>query len=143
MANGKYGLKNVNFKFAHYKGQSLIELLVAIMIGAIMIGAGAAIIAPVLRSNTQSLRSQAGIALGKELLDNVSSWAEGDWHNILNLATTSLNVYHLTTSTSPFSAVAGQENVAVGTTTYSRYFYVDDVARNASGDIVSEAGTND
>lgn len=125
------------------EGQSLIEVLIALLIGAIMIGAGASIIAPILRSNTQTLQVQVGGALGKELLDNVSVWGAGNWSNILNLSTTSANTYYFSTSTSPFTVVAGVENLQVGTTTYARYFYIDDVNRDSGGAIVTGAGTSD
>lgn len=129
------------------KGQSLVEVLIALLVGAIMIGAGATIIASVLRSNTHTLRTQVGAGLAKELLENVSVWADSDWNNILALATTSENRYYLTTSTSPFTAVSGTESVQVGTTTYTRYFYMDEVNRNntSSGEdmIVTSGGAND
>ncbi|MBM3257126.1 MAG: hypothetical protein FJY98_02230 [Candidatus Liptonbacteria bacterium] len=124
-------------------GQSLIEVLIALLVGVIMIGAGATIIAPVLRSNTQTLKSQVGTSLGKELLDNVSVWSQGDWNGLLALSTTSANRYYLTTSTSPFSSVSGSENLQVGTTTYTRYFYVDDVFRDAGNLIVTSGGNSD
>ncbi len=124
-------------------GQSLVEVLIALLVGAIMIGAGATIIAPVLRSNTQTLRTQVGAGLAKELLENVSVWADSDWNNVLALATTSANSYYLTTSTSPFSAVSGTESLQVGTTTYTRYFYLDEVTRDAGDAIVTSGGTND
>lgn len=128
-------------------GQSLIEVLIALLVGAIMIGAGVTIIASVLRSNTQTLRTQVGAGLAKELLENVSVWADSDWSNVLALATTSANRYYLTTSTSPFSAVSGTESLQVGTTTYTRYFYLDEVYRSntSSGQdmIVASGGAND
>ena len=123
-------------------GQSLIEVLIALLVGAIMIGAGAAIIAPVLRSNTQTLRAQVGTSLGKELLENVSVWGQGNWNNILALATTSANQYYLTTSTSPFSHATGTESIQVGTTTYTRYFYIDNITRDA-GNLIDPSGTDD
>src|SRR3989338_6620122 len=123
-------------------GQSLIEVLIALLVGAIMIGAGAAIIAPVLRSNTQTLRAQVGTSLGKELLENVSVWGQGNWNNILALATTSANQYYLPTSPSPFSHATGTESIQVGTTTYTRYFYIDNITRDA-GNIIDPSGTDD
>ncbi|MBI2623600.1 MAG: prepilin-type N-terminal cleavage/methylation domain-containing protein [Candidatus Liptonbacteria bacterium] len=125
-------------------GQSLIEVLIALLVGAIMIGAGATLIAPVLKSNTQTLRAQVGGSLAKELMQNVSVWADSDWNGVLALATTSANRYYLTTSTSPFSHATGTETLQVGTTTYTRYFYLDEVERDAGDVIVVDGtGTND
>jgi len=90
-----------------------------------------------LNINTQANRAQAGAALSRELLDNLSVWAEGDWHNIAGLATSSVYHYYLNTATSPFSSSTGDESVVVSTTTYKRFFYVDDVYRDASGNIAA------
>jgi len=118
-------------------GQSLIEILMAVAIGAIMITAAAGIIAPILKVNTQTSRAQAGVAVAMGLLQNVKVWAEGDWHNVANLATSSANHYYLNASSSPFSVASGTENIMVSTTTYTRYFYVDDVYRDAGDNIVN------
>jgi type II secretory pathway pseudopilin PulG len=120
-------------------GQSLVELLIAVAIGTILVAAAAAVISPVLKINTQANRAQTATALAHELLDNVRVWAEGDWHNISGLATTSANHYYLNTATSPFSSSTGDEPVTVSTTTYTRYFYVDDVFRDASGNITNSS----
>lgn len=125
------------------RGQSLVEILIAVTIGAVMIGAAATLIASTLKSSGQTVKAQSGVALGKELLDNVSVWAAADWHNILGISTTSANIYHLTTSSSPFASVAGSESVAVASTTYTRYFYVDDVYRDSSGNITASGGAVD
>lgn len=117
-------------------GQSLIEILVAIAVGIVMIGVAIAIIAPILRANTRTNEAKVAAALGRELFENVRVFGEIDWHNIDTLATTSDYHYHLTTSTaSPFTFISGDENIALGTTTYIRFFYVDDTCRLISGGI--------
>jgi len=125
------------------RGQSLVEVLVAVAIGAILVIAAVTIITPALRVNTQATRVQVASSLAKGLSGNIRVWAESDWHNISNLATTSANTYYLIASSSPFTATSGIESVTVSTTTYARYFYVDDVQRDASGYIVESGGSND
>lgn len=95
------------------EGQSLIEVLVATAVGAIMIIAAITVIAPAMRSNTEVIRVQIGAALGRELLDNVRVFSEADWHNLSRLATTSANQYFLATG-STFRAATGTEGVTVG-----------------------------
>lgn len=121
----------------------MVEILVAVAISALLITAAATAIAPSLKVNTQAYKVQIGTALAKELLENVRVWAEGDWHNIFNLATSSLNHYYLNTSSSPFIAVSGNESVTLATTTYARYFYVDDAYRDAGDLIVASGGSYD
>lgn len=121
-------------------GQSLVEVLIAVAVGAILITAAAGAIVPALRINTQTNRAQTGTALAKELLENVRVWAEGDWHNVSNLATSSAFHYYLITSSSPFSASDGEQSISVATTTFTRYFYIDDVYRNASDVLITSMG---
>ncbi|OGZ53572.1 MAG: hypothetical protein A3B25_00520 [Candidatus Ryanbacteria bacterium RIFCSPLOWO2_01_FULL_48_26] len=124
-------------------GQFLIEVLIAAAVGAVLITAAAGVIVPALRINTQTNRAQVGAALARELLENVRVWEEGDWHNISNMATSSANHYYLNTSSSPFSAFLGDEQISVSTTTYTRYFYVDDVYRSSGDLIVATGGSYD
>jgi hypothetical protein len=101
-----------SFKFlGNNSGQSLIEILIAATIGVLMITAAAGIIAPVLKVSTQTGKAQTGVALAKELLDNVKVWAEGDWHNVSALATSSANKYFLDAAASPFVVATGTESV--------------------------------
>ncbi|MBI4085511.1 MAG: prepilin-type N-terminal cleavage/methylation domain-containing protein [Candidatus Liptonbacteria bacterium] len=130
-------------KFSNNSGQSIIEILIALTVGSIFIIGAATIITPSLRSSAQANKVQVSSALGRGLLDNVRVFSESDWHNIYNLATSSANKYYLTTSTSPFTAVTGTESVVFATTTYIRYFYLDSVGRDGSGNILSSGGTND
>ncbi len=131
------------FLISSRRGQSLIEILAAVGIGALLIIAAATAITPALKINTQAHRVQVGTALAKELVENVRVLAEGDWHNVFNLATSSTNHYHLSTSSSPFTAISGNESVTVSTTTYTRYFYIDDVYRDSSDLIVTSGGSYD
>ena len=73
------------------QGQSLVEVLIAVAIGAILIVASVALIVPALQSNTQAAKIQAASSLGKELMDNVRVWSEGNWNNVLALATGTAN----------------------------------------------------
>ena len=113
------------------RGQSLIEVLIAVTVGVLMIGVVITFIAPVLRSDTHTSRAQTAASLSKELLDNVRVLSEANWHNIDVLTVGSSSRYYITTTT-PFSVVADTESVSVGTTTYKRYFYIDNVCRNIS-----------
>ena len=126
------------------RGQSLIEVLIAVTVGVLMIGVVITFIAPVLRSDTHTSRAQTAASLSKELLDNVRVLSEANWHNIDVLTVGSSSRYYIATTT-PFSVAAGTENLTVGTTTYSRYFYVEDVKRDApgypSGGNISLSGT--
>ena len=63
-------------------GQSLIEILIGVAIGAILIGGAAATITLTLRSNVQNKNIQIASSFSQAMLDQVSVYADADWHNI-------------------------------------------------------------
>ncbi len=121
-------------------GQSLIDILIGIALGALLIAGGASLIVPALRTNQTVNQTQTQAALGKELADNVKAWAAGNWSGVLALSTGSAR-YYLATATSSFAATGGTsstaEQVAMGSSTYVRYFSIGDVYRDANGAITS------
>jgi Tfp pilus assembly protein PilV len=120
-------------------GQSLMELLIAMVIGIIMVMGAAVIIAPALRSDAQTRRLQVAVGLGRELLDGVRVFAESDWQRFVALQLGAANSYYLSATSSQFVAATGTENVQVATTTFTRYFYVNAVGRDGSGMITGAA----
>ena len=118
------------------RGQSLIELLVAIGVGVILVIAAVGSIVPALLLNRETTPMQTGTALGMELMNRVRVWSERDWHSVLAIATGSVNIYTITSSTSPFGAVGvtstAGEVLTIGTSTYHRYFYLGDVYRTTN-----------
>jgi hypothetical protein len=122
-------------------GQSLVEILIGAALGVLLIAAGAALIAPALRTNTAVNQVQTRTELAKELSDNVKAWAAGNWNNLLSLATGTANTYSLNTTSSPFT-VAGVSTTTVASTTYLRYFYLNDVYRDVNGNVTSTASGN-
>jgi len=99
------------------RGQSLIEAIIAVAVGAAFFIAGAGIIAPALKTSKQTRVIQTQTELAKELLDDAKVWATANWNNLLALATTSANQYHLLTVQSPYSPATGTETVAIGAPT--------------------------
>jgi type II secretory pathway pseudopilin PulG len=125
------------------KGQSLVELMIAVAIGAILILAIITLIVPALKGSNKSAQIQTASSLAKELLENVGVWSQADWHNIYDLGKGSPNFYYLNTSNSPFVIATGTESIEVGTSTYSRFFYIENVSRDSSGNIVTTDGADD
>ena len=122
-------------------GQSLVELLIAIAIGAIFMAGMAVTIVSSLSESGQAANVQTASTNAQSLLNNVRVWSEGNWNNILSLATGSTYQYYLVTSSSPYTATSGVESIAGATTTYTRYFYVSDVYRN--GGSIAPTGAYD
>ncbi|HEY5220976.1 MAG TPA: prepilin-type N-terminal cleavage/methylation domain-containing protein [Candidatus Paceibacterota bacterium] len=120
-------------------GQSFVELMIAIAIGAIFLGGMATIIAPSLLESGQAGKIQVAATNAQSLLNNVRVWSEGNWNNILSLATGTANQYYLVTSSSPYTATSGIQSIVIATTTYTDYFYVGDVYR--SGGVIATTST--
>lgn len=102
-------------------GQSLVEVLVAVAIGAILITAGVMLIIPAIRANSNAAKVQVAASYAKGLLDNVQVWSQGNWNNVLALATGTSYHYYLNTSSSPFTAATGTQSLVIvsGTSTVS------------------------
>ena len=67
------------------EGQSLVEILIAAAVGAIIVGSAAGALIFTVRSNQQNLATDTASYLSQELLDNLRSVAEGKWRNIYDL----------------------------------------------------------
>lgn len=124
------------------RGQSLLELLIAIAVGMIFMTGIAVIITSSLSESSQALKIQTAATDADSLLNNVRVWSEGSWSNILSLATGSANQYYLITSSSPYTATTGIQSIVMTTTTYLRYFYLSDAYRTSSGVVTSTASGN-
>jgi Tfp pilus assembly protein PilV len=124
-------------------GQSLVEIIIAVAIGVIIVIGAITVVAPSIRLQADSVRVQIAAALGKELMDNVRVFAESSWSSIASLSTSSAVHYYLNASSSPFTTSTGDQAVMVGTSTYTRYFYLSEVQRSVSGMIVASGGTAD
>jgi prepilin-type N-terminal cleavage/methylation domain-containing protein len=121
--------------FRNKKGQSLIEILVAITIAAILIGGAVGAIAFTLRSSVQNKNLQTANSLNQELLDRVVNFAEANWHNIYSPPIVKGSPYHLLVSGAGFSLNSGSESVTLEGITFSRSFVVENVSRDSSGNI--------
>ena len=121
-----------------------MEVLVGVAVGALFIIGAVGVIAPSLKTGQQVTQVQIRAQLGNELMQNVKSWAAGNWNAVLSLATGTSNTFFLNTATSSFTAVAtSAEAIVVGGTTYSRYFYLGDLYRDTNGYVTTTAaGSN-
>jgi type II secretory pathway pseudopilin PulG len=125
------------------KGQSLIEILVAIGVGVVMLVGAITALTPAIKSQTDANKSQVGAALGAELLDNARVFAEANWHNIDTLTASSSVKYYLKATTSPFTFATGTQTITASSSTFYRDFFLSDVYRNPANDLIALSGTLD
>ena len=122
-----------NFSTKNNGGQSLIEVLIAVSIGALIIGSAAGSLIFTVRSNQQNRATDAASPLAQELLDNVRSIAESKWQNIYNLTkTTGVTTYPYSLDDSLVIVAASQQRT-VNNIVYTRYFTVENVNRDVCG----------
>jgi type II secretory pathway pseudopilin PulG len=122
------------------RGQFILELLIAIAVGAVLMVAAVAVIVPALRENNQAGNIQESATVGQSLLNNVRVWSEAGWSNIASLSTGTAYQYYLITSSTPYTATSGVQSTVIGTTTYTSYFYLSDAYRTSGGNIASTPG---
>lgn len=109
------------------RGQSLIELLVAIGVAGIFITGATLSLDVAIRSTKQNKQSQPAAQLAQELLDNVSVVSQSNWASVVAVAGPSF----ISTS-GVFSVATGKEIVAsVSGVDYQRYFIVSDLPAGA------------
>ncbi len=124
-------------------GQSLVEILIAISVGAILIGGATTVIISILRSNLETRNVQIATSLAQEYLDNVQSLAESDWHIIYALPSDKGpdSQFYLTASGTSFAILAGATSTVAEGRTFTRYFSIENTNRDlcGAGDISAAA----
>ncbi len=124
-------------------GQSLIEILIGVAIGAILIGGAAATITLTLRSNVQNKNIQIASSFSQAMLDQVSVYADADWHNIDVLSgIVPGNPYHLIASGSGFERKDGSKSDATEGIVFSTSFKVESVNRNQETDAIESSSAS-
>lgn len=95
-------------------GQSLVEVVIGLAIGAILMGTAAFAVTTMLKTNLTSERSQFSSQFAQSLSDNVRALAAGDWRNIYDLAKSENSHYFLNASGTTFFTVQGDEGMLDG-----------------------------
>jgi type II secretory pathway pseudopilin PulG len=127
-------LKTHNSSLKTLKGQSIIEVIVAIGVGAILIGAAAFAIVPILRSNLESRSVQVTTSLNQEYTDDVKNLSESNWQNIYGLPKGSDSKFFLNASgTDSFKTEAGTTSTLKEGRNFTSYFFVENVNRDSCG----------
>lgn len=124
-------------------GQSLIDVLIASGVGAILLVGALAVLTPALRGSSDAEMAQMGAALARGLADSTRSLASSDWDAVASLPQGTNNPHYLTYSATGSTPVAGTESVVTGSGTFMRSFYLEPVRRNSTGAIVLSGGNVD
>jgi len=123
------------------RGQSLVEILIAVGISATLVGSVVSTYVVSLRSNANARLSAIGTQLAQETYDNVKAIAEADWVSVYSV--TKGATYHLSLTGDTFDIVSGTEVVGVDEIQYTRFFVIESIQRGIGGDIIEVGGTDD
>lgn len=129
--------------FSSDSGQSLIELILSIVIGAILIGGASMAVIPIVRSNLESRTVQVAVSLGDDYINNVKSISESSWLEVYNPPSSkgSDSQFYLEPSGNNFDITSGTTSTAAEGRTFTRYFSIENTNRDSCGvgDITSDA----
>ena len=129
MVWGKY---NIEMGSQKNRGQSLIELLLAIALGSMFITSAVGVLVVSLRSGSQNKSIQTASLLAQELLDKTKVFAEQRWSNVYALIKG--QPYYLNVTGGIFVAIAGTELIMLDSIQYSRHFTVANYLRSGTDD---------
>lgn len=123
-------------QFSNEKGQSLIEVIVAIFVLVILLTAAFSALSYSLKQLKFSRESRNATDLAKQLAENLTSYSFSNWNDIYNSATGSANTFYLTVSSTSQALwlVSGQEQVNLSNTTFTRYVFFDEFYRSGELD---------
>ncbi len=122
------------------KGQSLVELLVAISIGTILIGGSVTLMGVSLKSYASIRKHLQANVLIRQTIEVIQTVARYDWHSIYDL--TKESDYKISLSGNTWTISAGQETDTINNIPYKRYFQAYNVNRDGSGNI-ADTGNDD
>jgi hypothetical protein len=115
------------------RGQSLVELLIAIGIGIIFVVGAIGALSVTLRLESQSNHGQPATELTAELTEQIRTITNDDWHTISTLTRNDPAAKYKTVSGTFYSVESGYAEFPSDTLTYRRYFLVEDAFRDTQG----------
>lgn len=124
------------------KGQSLVELLIALALSVMVIGGALRLMVFLTRSGAYDPVAQTGALLAIDLMSSATAAAAGSWPAIASL--TIATHYYLEAGGGGFTVKQppGDETKIVNGISYVRYFTVSSVLRDGS-DAIATVGTDD
>ncbi len=104
-------LKIKSSRISDSSGQSLIEIIIALAIGALLIGAASMAIVVVLQSSSTSQIQQSATILGQDIMEKTRAFSLGSWDGLYGLTKGSSTLYYFYTTSTRFAILQGKEGV--------------------------------
>ena len=128
-------MKNTISKIKACEGQLLLEILVAVGVGAIILSLGGSLIYTSLVGSTLAGERDVALGLFEELHTGVRAFMIESWQNISNLTKGASAEHHPVKLSGAWVVVAGNEVITLDSVSYTRFFTVQNVCRGISQDI--------
>lgn len=112
-------------------GQLLLEILIVVSASAVVVALGAQLVYISARGNKIASESAVGFGLAEETFEGVRAASTEKWQNIYDL-TKGSTAYYPQQSSGKWVLTAGQEDVIINNTTYTRSFTVQNTCRDAA-----------
>lgn len=116
-------------------GQSLIEVIIGLAIGAMLIGAAVLAIAFALRSGALNQKYQIASGFNKEMLDKTRAVAGANWNVLYGLSKGQNESQYYYVPDGALSFILGTKESNVEGTIYISFFYVQNICRSDGGEI--------
>jgi type II secretory pathway pseudopilin PulG len=113
------------------KGAFLLEILIVIALLGVILGVGTQAVFVSLQSGKISGERDAAVGLASEALEAVRGITEENWQNIY-LLTKGSTQYHPVQSGTKWATSTASETITLNNATYTRYFVVQNVCRDAT-----------
>ncbi|HEY4497005.1 MAG TPA: hypothetical protein VI432_02555 [Candidatus Paceibacterota bacterium] len=124
----------LSHKQLRIRGQSLIEIIIGSVIGALVIGSAVSAVLLTIRSNHDNRVVGTASSLMQDTVDSVRAVAGGGWHDLYNQSPKgSGEQYSISVAVGNFVIQSGSENVEINGVVYTRYFTIENVCRDNSG----------
>ncbi len=120
-------------------GLSLVEVIIALSVGAVLIVGSSGTIALILKNNLWAKNNLTAGFLAQELIDNLKVISKSDWNAIYNIPIKGPDSqYHMNVAR---EVISGTEVIIVENRDFVRYFSAENVYRTAcgTGDITKES----
>jgi hypothetical protein len=118
--------------------------MIAIGIGTVLLGMATVSVNVMLQTNLSTKNYGIASPLAQELMDNVTSVVEARWSNIYNLSPKGTTAsYYFVASGTGLKVTSGSEIIIKEGVSYTRNFFVENVSRDGSNNIVSSGGADD
>ena len=126
----QYSIYNIEYSTPK-RGAFLLEILIVIALLGVILGVSAQAVFVSLQSGKISGERDAAVGLASEELEAVRGITEENWQNIYTLTKGSAQYYSVQSGTKWATSTAS-EVIALNNATYTRYFVVQNVCRDAT-----------